>query len=468
MSPMSTPMLPQRYDALLVVLSYLVAFLGSYTALSIAARLTAPGGRLRLRWLVGGAFAEGTAIWSMHFTGMLALHLSVPVAYNVTLVLLSHVIASTGSLLALWLTQRPTLHRVALVAGGLSIGAGIVGLHYMDMAAMRMPARIHYSAPLVVASIVVAVAFGLLSLSLGRRYRREDPRRSRLGQWMAAAIMGVAIVGQHYTAMAAIDCEAGPEPPHFFNGLALPAQELPEAVLLSTLLILATALASIAVDRRSSVRARVASRLLAAQESERRRIARVLHDDVGQLLTALRLNLQRLGARAEPERALVAESVALVDETLGRVRALSLELRPSVLDDLGLGDAVAWFANRQAERAGYAVVVEQGLGEDRLPEAVETAGFRIVQQALINIARHARARNVQIALHRHPRAVDLAVVDDGIGFDVRDARRRSQAGESLGLLDMTELAKLAGGILTIASAQGRGTTVRVRFPLGAG
>jgi NO-binding membrane sensor protein with MHYT domain/anti-sigma regulatory factor (Ser/Thr protein kinase) len=458
-------MLPERYDPILVVLSYLVAFLGSYTALSIAARLTAPSGRLRLRWLLGGAFAEGTAIWSMHFTGMLALHLPVAVAYNVTLATSSLLIASTGSLLALWLTQRPALGRVALVAGGLAIGAGIVGLHYMDMAAMRMPARTRYSALLVVASIVVAVVFGLVSLSLGRRYRREDPRRSPIGQWIAAGIMGVAIVGQHYTGMAAVTFYAGPEPAHLFTGLALPAQALPQAVLLSTLLILATALGSVAVDRRSSARARLASRLLGAQESERRRIARVLHDDVGQLLTAIRLNLQRLAVSTGPDRALVADSVAMVDEALGRVRALSLELRPSVLDDLGLGDAVAWFANRQAERAGYEVVVEQGLGEDRLPEEVETAGFRIVQQALTNVARHARARNVQIVLRRDPGAVELTVADDGSGFDVRDARMRSQAGESLGLLDMTELAKMAGGSLTIASTEGTGTTVRVRFPL---
>jgi len=210
----------------------------------------------------------------------------------------------------------------------------------------------------------------------------------------------------------------------------------------------------------------VSRRLLAAQETERRRIARVLHEDVGQLLTALRLNLQRtLPYRGDS--AVIRDSIGLVDDALKHVRDLSVELRPVVLDDLGLGDAVSWYANRQADRAGYAVVVDQALGEGRLPEPIETASFRIVQQALTNIARHAEAKNVHIVLKRDPERVELSVVDDGIGFDVRDARTRSQAGESLGLVDMTELAHMAGGVLTVTSAEGKGSTVRVQFPVDA-
>ena len=209
----------------------------------------------------------------------------------------------------------------------------------------------------------------------------------------------------------------------------------------------------------------VSRRLLAAEESERRRIARVLHEDVGQLLTALRLNLQRLAQPDRQDRSVVRDSIGLVDETLTHVRALSVDLRPSVLDDLGLGEAVAWYANRHAERAGYVVVVEQTLGEGRLPETVETAGFRIVQQALTNIARHAKAKNVQITLRRDLRSVEISVVDDGIGFDVPKEEGRSRAGGSLGLVHMTELAHMTGGVLTITSTEGRGSTVRVQFPV---
>jgi signal transduction histidine kinase len=403
----------------------------------------------------------------MHFTGMLALHLPVPVSYNVALTASSFLTATVGSLFALWLTQRPNLSRNAVVAGGISIGAAISGLHYMDMAAMRMPAMIRYSSRLVFASIIVAIVFGLLSLDIGRRYHPDDPRRSRLGQWIAAAIMGIAISGMHYTGMAAANFYNGPEPTHWFNGPSFPAQDLPAAVLLSTLLILAIALGGVAIDRREAARSLISRRLLGAQESERRRIATVLHEDVGQLLTALRLNLQRFTPGGRVDSSVVGDSLALVDQALKRVRALSVELRPSVLDDLGLAAAVTWYANRLAERAGYAVLVEHDLGNARFPEAVETAAFRITQQALTNIARHAQAKNVHVALRSSSRAVELTVSDDGIGFDVRDAQMRSRIGESLGLVDMAEQAKLAGGTLTVTSGKRKGSAVRVRLPLGA-
>jgi signal transduction histidine kinase len=351
-----------------------------------------------------------------------------------------------------------------MITGGLSIGAAIAGLHYMDMAAMRLPAETRYRPPLVIASIIVAIVFGLLGLRIGRRYQRDDRHRPYIAQWVAAAILGLAIVGLHYTGMASAEFYSAPEPRHLVNGPALPSSGLPATLLVSTFVILAAALASTAVDRRRVARAQVSRRLLDAQETERRRIARVLHDDVGQLLTALRLNLERL-ALPEKDRSVARDSIGLVDEALTRVRALSVELRPSVLDDLGLAAALAWYANRQAERAGYSVVVDQDVGERRLPEPIETAGFRIVQQALTNIARHARATNVIIALRRNARTIELTITDDGVGFDVRHARLRSQAGESLGLLDMTELADMAGGTLSITSTERGGSTVRVRFPV---
>ena len=208
----------------------------------------------------------------------------------------------------------------------------------------------------------------------------------------------------------------------------------------------------------------VSRRLLSAQETERRRIARVLHEDVGQLLTAVRLNLQRL----IPEQAngpVVSDTVRLVDVTLKEVRVLSGDLMPTYLDDLGLGAAVALVASRQGERADHAVVVEQSLGDERLPEPIETAAFRIVRHALTNIARHARAKNVHIAMRRDLQAVELVIEDDGIGFDVPAAKRRSQAGESLGLVgDGRD--RLHGWRTPHALFhKGKGTTVRAQFPL---
>lgn len=326
-----------------------------------------------------------------------------------------------------------------------------------------MPAVIRYSAPLVVASVGVACVFGLLSLWLGRIHRRDDPRLPRWRIVAAGAVMGVAIAGQHYTGMAAADFHPGPDTRVGNLWRELPTHALPEAVLIATFAILALALGAAALDRRRGAHALVSQRLLLAQERERRRIARVLHDDLGQLLTAIRLNLQRQVSASDPT--IRDDSVALVDEALARVRALSLELRPSVLDDLGLGAAIQWYAHRSAGRGGYDVTVNNAVGEERFPEAIETAAYRVVQEALTNVARHAGARHVRIGLEHIDRALEVHVRDDGCGFDVDAAVAGAQAGESLGLLDMRETAMMAGGRLGITSVLGRGTNVSVRFPL---
>jgi signal transduction histidine kinase len=458
-------MLPERYDPYLVALSFVVAVSGSITALRMGARVRTQGARPRYGWMIGGALAQAVGIWGMHFTGMLAFILPVPIAYEVGLMLLSFVVAFAGSLLALQLTQPRTLHTLWLIGGGIAIGAGISGLHYTDMAAMRMAAVVQYSPALVIASIVIACVFGLLSLWFGRRHRRDDPAQPRRVLLVSGVIMGLAIVGQHYTGMSAAHFFPGPDMRVAARGHILPQEDLPRTVVISTFAILMVALIAASSARRRSAHALLSQRILEAREDERRRIARGLHEDLGQTLTALRLNLQRLSPR--DDASLVAESVSLVDDSLARVRALSVELRPSVLDDLGLGAAVEWYAKRSAERVGYTVVVDNGLDAARLPESIETAGFRIIQQALTNIARHANARRVWITLARDPHELELTVNDDGAGFDVAAARARAEAGESLGLLDMREMASLAGGTLSLISSVGRGATVRARFPIAA-
>jgi two-component system sensor histidine kinase UhpB len=197
-------------------------------------------------------------------------------------------------------------------------------------------------------------------------------------------------------------------------------------------------------------------------EAERRRIARVVHGDLGGLLTALRLNLQRL-SYPELLTSIAADSLGLVDEALACARAITGDLRSAVLDDLGLGAAVAWYAHRQAERAGYVVTIENTLGATRLPEEIETVTFRILQQAFTNIARHAAAGDVRVELSWTAPRFELSVSDDGVGFDVEVARARTLAGESFGLLDMSELAALAGGHLSIDSSPGRGSTISASF-----
>jgi PAS domain S-box-containing protein len=218
-------------------------------------------------------------------------------------------------------------------------------------------------------------------------------------------------------------------------------------------------------DQREQLGA-LSQRLLEVQETERRYLARELHDELGQLLTATKLTFQAV-QRGRPSGAgsrKLREGLALLDQCLQQVRSLSLELRPSLLDDLGLGPALRWYIDRYAQRAGLAVSLDNRLGDRRLATEVETICFRVAQEALTNVARHAGARKVEVMLARQEGFVELVVSDDGSGFAVDEARARAAAGGSLGLLGMEERVSLAGGDLRVQSGPGEGTVIRVRLP----
>jgi signal transduction histidine kinase len=207
-------------------------------------------------------------------------------------------------------------------------------------------------------------------------------------------------------------------------------------------------------------------RLMGAQEAERRHIARELHDEIGQSLTAvilsLRMTQETLGAG--PVASSLQDSIALVERVLQQARDLSLDLRPSLLDDLGLAAALRWHMDRHARRGGLSTTVTTDVLEPRPGPEIEITCFRVAQEALTNIIRHARATHVTVELRVRPAEIELVVRDDGVGFDVIGARRRATGGQSLGLLGMEERLLLAGGRLDIESAPGRGTVIRAHLP----
>ena len=209
-------------------------------------------------------------------------------------------------------------------------------------------------------------------------------------------------------------------------------------------------------------------RLIEAQEAERKHIARELHDEIGQVLTAVRINLQSMqhsGTNGDSLR--LDESIGIVDDALGRVRELSLELHPSLLDDLGLTAALRWYVDRYAQRTGIIAKMLNGSNEDgRLPRELETACFRIGQEALTNVARHAQAASVSVQLERSRERMLLTVMDDGVGFDIDDLRKNALAASALVLRGMEERALAVGGYIEIDSGAGRGTRVHATFPLG--
>lgn len=204
--------------------------------------------------------------------------------------------------------------------------------------------------------------------------------------------------------------------------------------------------------------------LVEAQEDERRRIARELHDQVGQALTALKINLQTVQLATGDSTSALDESIAIAERTLQQVRDLSLDLRPSMLDDLGLFAALRWYLHRQAQRTGWTAQITGERFDEGLPAAIETVCFRVAQEALTNAARHAQARRVTVDLRRHGE-LRLSIHDDGVGFDVAAARRRAIEGNSLGLLGMQERVSLVGGRLDVDSTPGCGTQVSVSLPL---
>jgi two-component system sensor histidine kinase UhpB len=218
---------------------------------------------------------------------------------------------------------------------------------------------------------------------------------------------------------------------------------------------------------------RLAAEVISAQEEERRRVARELHDEAGQALTALIIGLER-GLASMPDhvqvpepmvqpRALMSDLRDLAAQTLDEVRKLALELRPSVLDDLGLVAAVRQYVRASGERSGLAThVTVSGLDEaDRLPAGVETALFRIAQEAVTNTIRHAHAESVQVCLRRDADAVSLEVRDDGVGLGTNG----TTPGPHLGVFGMRERAHLLGGALHVLPIVPHGTLVQVSLPL---
>jgi signal transduction histidine kinase len=207
----------------------------------------------------------------------------------------------------------------------------------------------------------------------------------------------------------------------------------------------------------------LSARLVEAQEQERRAISRELHDEVGQSLTALLMELGNLGAVAPGDAELRShvESIRkLAESSVNVVRNMALLLRPSMLDDLGLLPALQWQAREISKRTGMAVTVDAESVADDLPEEHKTCIYRVVQEALHNCARHAFARNVRIQVVQESGRIRLTVIDDGQGFDSTHTR-------GLGLLGMEERVTHLGGRFHLQSEPGRGTKLRIDIPLAA-
>ena len=759
------------YDNLLIVFSVVVAILASYVALDLGSRVVASHGRIAARfWLTGGAFSMGTGIWSMHFIGMLAFRLPIPMSYDIPTTLLSLLIAVLASGFALYLVSRDHLKLPTLIVGGVAMGIGIFSMHYIGMAAMEMAPPIRYQPLLLSLSVLIAVIASLIAVWSAFKLRLETILTAFWKKAGSALVMGIAISGMHYTGMAAAIfapdsvCTVSPQnvqrtwlagtvgafslvflaatmlisafdaylagvfAKHTENLNGLNAEletrvaqrtvELartnqflkeqvaqrkamderitesearlqafinnsPSAIFIKDLAgryvvvnkeftrlfgldlerILShtdaeifppdeaaqfqandaralesraaieveevarygsgphtsivckfplfdssgrvTALGGIVTDiterkraeqelltgrallneaqklshlgswqwelangrviwsdelyrvlgvdpqsyplsfestvglvhpdnraevertirsasesgetftlehrivrpdgavrhlrsvgelikdaagrsvkmavsvlditeqkhtedalRASADRLQALSRrLVEVQESERQNLARELHDRVGQQLTALGINLDILNRRFPGEagaelRSRLEDSITLVESTADAIEDVMAELRPLMLDDYGLLPALRWLSTQFIHRNGVGVAVRDTGRLERMDSAIEIALYRIVQEALTNIAKHAQAKHVDILVTNGPRGISLTVADDGIGFD-SSGRDRLVKKTGWGIINMRERAQAVGGTLTIESKPGKGTRVMV-------
>ena len=221
-----------------------------------------------------------------------------------------------------------------------------------------------------------------------------------------------------------------------------------------------------ALDEASRLRA---SQIIQAQEQERQRIARELHDETSQVLTSLLISLTLLEESVETQetRERIADTRALAHSTLRAIRNLSIDLRPSALDDLGLLPALRWYVKEYQKKCSINVEFHATGFKERLPAEMETALYRIVQECLTNTAKHANANRVTITLKEETNRVYARITDDGQGFDYEALLKTPGQERGLGLAGMNERAVLLDGTLNIHSTPERGTIIEVSIPLSS-
>jgi len=437
--------LPGFYDYGEVARSVLIAVAASYAALDLTGRVTAASGRTRVAWLSAGATAMGTGIWAMHFKGMLAFHLPVPVEYHWPTVLAALLLAVLASAVALYLASRQKMGPPEALAGSLAMGGGIASLHYLCMAAMRLPAIAEYSSLLVIGSILLAVLFSLIALLMAFGLREETrwtvPRR--LG---SAAVMGAAVSAMHYTAMAAASFIPAPPP-----DLSLATSISPLAtngIAIVTLIVIFAAVITSSVDRRASteVQRRAEEALQEAQD----KLARVTRDqamgelaaaiahEINQPLTAVVTNgnfcLRQIDGAAPSLRELREAMAEIVNdgtrasEVISRIRALFMK-RAADRVELDINEVIqqaATLVRSEADRGRISLLTHLAADQRVLGDRVQ------LQQVLINLIMNAieamrkpteRPRQILIKSTRHSDGVLVQVQDSGPGVDPEQADR---------------------------------------------
>jgi len=506
-------MLIGHYEPTLVLLSVLAAIFASYTALSLALRVKQSHGLAPHAWTAGGAIAMGSGIWAMHFIGMLAFRLPMPLAYDPTITFLSWLLPVLVSGLALWQLRHRELRGRHLAWGALLMGLGINAMHYTGMAGMRMDPPITYDPWLFLASVAIAIGASAGALWIGFRLN-ESVRHPRPLQFGAAILMGGAIAGMHYTGMAAAHFDAASVCRAADNGVN--QDHLAALVAVATFAVLSIALLAAIFDTRLESRNRTlaASLETAAERQElylREQKARVEAEHLSQLkdeflatlshelrtpLNAmlgwsqlllqgrrdeamLRRGLETIERNARAQSQLIEDMLDMSRLIAGKIRVEARAVTP------------AEFVNAALETARPAAIGKQIqlVAEVDYDAGPVMADLARMQQVMTNLVSNAikftePGGRVAVSVRRDADEVAIDIADSGIGIDpeflpyVFDRFRqadsssaRRHGGLGLGLAIARQLVELQGGAITVASGGvGRGATFTVHLPIlqGAG
>jgi signal transduction histidine kinase len=446
--------------------------------------------RKALRPLAGFGFVHAVHEWleMFEYIGAMGGHHASPFLAGLTLSTLSFSFLSLAAFGGYLLAKDEIAQRISLMVP-LGLEAlwvfGLVSIrgHYLPVDVLDAAyAWTRYSLG-IPASLLAAL--GLIAQQ--RAFRRAG--LVRFGQdslWAAVAFAWYGIVGQLFTNLSVLPPSTLINEQVFQELLGFPIQLFRALVALVASVFVIRFLRAFQVEtdqkiadlqierlresqQREVLRGELFRRVVAAQEAERQRIARDLHDETGQALTAIGMGLRGLESRIghNPKLAAITlrELQTLTAESLKELQRLMTDLRPSHLDDLGLPAALRWYAGRIQERYPLNVKVDFSGTEHILDDAAKIATFRIVQEALNNIIKHSEAKNVQIDLNFEGKGMRVKIIDDGCGFDLEHLKQmQSSSRPSLGLAGMQERAVLLGGSVSIQSKPGQGTLIETFIP----
>lgn len=482
------------YNPGLVTLSVLIAMVAAYTALDLAGRVHATAGRARWMWIIGGATAMGAGIWTMHFVGMLAFQLPMPIAYHAGLVTLSVLVAIGASTFALWMISRRDLGQLHLVVAALAMGAAIAGMHYVGMAAMHVDAELHYVRSLWWASIGIAVSASWVALNVARLLSTRETSRIRLIRAAAAVVMGFAIAGMHYTGMAAARfttmAHVAANNPGALAPVALAIAVATAGLMVAGLALMASMLDRILQARTAEAELRAARD--AALETSRAKsmflsnmsheLRTPLNSVIGFANILLKnkagnlspVDIGYLGRIATNGGHLLGLINSILD--LSKIEAGKIELEITPVDIGALARETVLSMEGQAMAKGLQVVAD-------VPDAlvpIDTDQTKL-KQMLINLIGNALKFTTQGAITvrviRDPgtgRPLRIDVADSGVGipadrlaavfeaFQQADSSTSRQfGGTGLGLTITRSLAQLMGFDVRVASTVGVGSTFSI-------